>query len=47
MGIFHENVTNKILDDFKKACTPLKIKVSGDFKPRGGIKTDILSGDNV
>ena len=47
LGIFHENVTNKILDDFKKACSPLKIKVSGDFKPRGGIKTDILSGDNV
>ena len=47
LGIFHENVTNKILDDFKKACTPLKIKVSGDFRPRGGIKTDVLSGDNV
>ncbi len=47
MGIFHENVTNVILDDFKKACSPKKIKVVGDFKPRGGIKTDILSGDNV
>ena len=47
LGIFHENVTNKILDDFKKACAPLKIKVSGDFRPRGGIKTDVLSGDNV
>ena len=47
VGIFHENVTNKILDDFKKACSPLKINVSGNFKPRGGIKTDILSGDNV
>ncbi len=38
-GIFHEHVTNKILDDFKKACHPHKISVKGDFHPRGGIKT--------
>ena len=47
MGIFHENVSNKILDDFKKACKPKKIKVFGDFKPRGGIKTNITTGDNI
>ena len=47
VGIFHEHVTNKILDDFKKACSPQSITVSGDFNPRGGIKTDILSGDNI
>ena len=39
IGIFHENVTNKILDDFKKACDPYEISVKGDFHPRGGIKT--------
>ena len=39
VGVFHETVTNKILDDFKKACRPIKIKVLGDFSPRGGIKT--------
>ena len=38
-GIFHEHVTNKILDDFKKACKPQSISVKGDFHPRGGIKT--------
>ena len=38
-GIFHENVTNKIMDDFKRACNPHKIEVRGDFNPRGGIKT--------
>ena len=38
-GIFHEHVTNKILDDFKRACSPHKISVKGDFHPRGGIKT--------
>ena len=39
VGIFHEFVTNQILDDFKKACNPKEITVIGDFHPRGGIKT--------
>ena len=43
LGIFHEHVTNKILDDFKKACKPKKINIIGDFNPRGGIKTVIKS----
>ena len=43
VGIFHEHVTNKIMDDFKKACNPKKISVVGDFHPRGGIKTIIKS----
>lgn len=41
MGIFHETVTNKILDDLQKALKPRKISVIGDFNPRGGIKTSI------
>ncbi len=41
LGIFHEHVTNKILEDFKRACSPKKINVIGDFNPRGGIKTVI------
>ena len=47
VGIFHEEVTNKILDDFKKACRPKKIAVVGDFHPRGGIKTQVFTGDNI
>ena len=39
MGICHENVTNKILDDFRLACEPRKIDVVGHFNPRGGIST--------
>ena len=39
LGIFHENVTNKILDDFRRACKPRKIDVIGLFNPRGGIST--------
>ena len=38
-GIFHEHVTNKILDDFVAACDPLRCEVVGDFNVRGGIKT--------
>ena len=43
IGIFHEHVTNRILDDFKKACNPKQIDVVGDFSPRGGIKTVVAS----
>jgi len=38
-GIFHEHVTNRILDDFVAACEPLRCEVTGDFNMRGGIKT--------
>ena len=41
LGIFHEHVTNKIFDDFKKACSPKRIEVVGHFHPRGGIKTSV------
>ena len=43
LGIFHEHVTNKILDDFTKACKPKTISVRGDFHPRGGIKTVVTA----
>ena len=43
IGIFHEHVTNRILDDFTKACKPKKIEITGDFNPRGGIKTIVKS----
>ena len=43
IGIFHEHVTNKILDDFTRACCPKGIQVTGDFNPRGGIKTVVNS----
>ena len=44
LGIFHEHVTNKIMDDFKKASNPKKIEVFGRFNPRGGISTVVESG---
>jgi len=41
LGIFHEHVTNRILDDLVRAAKPKKINIIGDFHPRGGIKTSI------
>lgn len=36
-GSFHEDVTNRILDDLVSACQPRWARVYGDFRPRGGI----------
>ncbi|MEE2839219.1 MAG: preQ(1) synthase [Acidobacteriota bacterium] len=38
-GIFHEHVTNRILDDIVVAVEPVRCEVRGDFNLRGGIKT--------
>ncbi|HSI88681.1 MAG TPA: preQ(1) synthase [Pyrinomonadaceae bacterium] len=37
--IFHEHVINLILEDFVKACDPLRVRIEGDFHVRGNIKT--------
>lgn len=34
---FNENITNRIFDDFKKACAPKRLIVEGQFHARGGI----------
>jgi len=38
-GIFHEAVTNSILEDLVAACAPRHMTVTGDFNVRGGIST--------
>ena len=42
-GIFHEAVTNRILDDLVAACAPRWIRVTGFFKVRGGITTTVTA----
>lgn len=42
-GIFYEQVTNRILDDLVAVCRPRRMKVVGDFTPRGGIKTVVTA----
>ena len=41
LGIFHENVVNKICKDCALACKPTWMKVTGEFMPRGGIVTTV------
>ena len=41
IGIFHEHVVNKIMDDFIKATKPRWARITGEFNPRGGIKTTV------
>ncbi|MFC1746837.1 preQ(1) synthase [Candidatus Neomarinimicrobiota bacterium] len=43
IGIFHEKVTNRILDDLREVLHPRRIEVTGDFHPRGGIKTIVTA----
>jgi 7-cyano-7-deazaguanine reductase len=40
-GIFYEDVTNRLLDDFVRACAPRRCQVVGAFTPRGGITTTV------
>ena len=39
IGIFHEHLINKMLEDFVRAVKPRWARITGDFNPRGGIKT--------
>ncbi|MDD3921547.1 MAG: preQ(1) synthase [Eubacteriales bacterium] len=41
VGIFHEHLMNKMLEDFVKACKPRRAKIKGVFNPRGGITTSV------
>ena len=42
-GIFYEHVVNKILDDVVASCQPVRCKVIGNFRPRGGITTSVTA----
>lgn len=41
LGIFYENVVNRVLEDVVEACRPVRASVTGEFNPRGGIKSVI------
>jgi 7-cyano-7-deazaguanine reductase len=46
LGMFHEKVVNKILEDLMAACKPRSAKVVGEFNVRGGIKTAVAAEYN-
>jgi 7-cyano-7-deazaguanine reductase len=39
LGIFQENVVNRVLQDVVAATRPVSATVIGDFTPRGGLST--------
>lgn len=43
VGIFYENIVNRILDDLVSVLMPKKMTVTGDFTPRGGITTTVTA----
>ena len=44
LGIFQENIVNRVLEDVVKAAKPVWAEVEGVFRPRGGIGTSIFAG---
>ena len=42
-GVFYESLVNEILDDLVEVCSPRRMKVTGDFTPRGGITSTIVA----
>lgn len=40
-NISHESATNEIFDDLQKLLKPRQLEVTGDFNPRGNVKTVI------
>lgn len=41
IGIFHEHLINKMLEDFVKTVKPRWARIEGVFNPRGGITTTV------
>ena len=43
LGIFMENIANRVLDDVVFAIKPRSCTVTGDFTPRGGLSSIITA----
>ncbi|MBE3125716.1 MAG: NADPH-dependent 7-cyano-7-deazaguanine reductase QueF [Acidobacteria bacterium] len=43
LGIFYENVVNRVLEDIVRACRPSSAVVRGEFNPRGGLRSVVES----
>ena len=46
VGVFYEDVINRILDDLLAACKPRRMTVTGRFTPRGGMHSTISASYN-
>jgi 7-cyano-7-deazaguanine reductase len=43
LGIFQENIVNRVLEDVVRATKPVWAEVTGEFRPRGGIGTQVTA----
>lgn len=43
LGIFQENVVNRMLADIVKYAKPIEATLIGDFMPRGGVHTKVTA----
>ena len=43
LGIFYENAVNRILADVVKTLRPVSAALSGEFTPRGGLRTTVTA----
>ncbi len=43
LGIFQENIVNRVLEDVVRWAKPVWAEVKGDFRPRGGISTVVIA----
>jgi 7-cyano-7-deazaguanine reductase len=43
LGIFQENIVNRVLEDVVRCAKPVWAEVKGDFRPRGGISTIVVA----
>ena len=43
LGIFQENVVNRVLEDVVRWAKPVWAEVKGEFRPRGGISTTVVA----
>ena len=43
LGIFQENIVNRVLEDVVRRAKPVWAEVKGEFRPRGGISTVVVA----
>ncbi len=42
IGIFYENIVNKVMNDVIAACDPHAVEIRVEMTPRGGIKSNLV-----
>jgi 7-cyano-7-deazaguanine reductase len=45
VGIFHENIVNRLHDELQRTLRPRRLEVLARFAPRGGLVTTVRAGE--